>query len=89
MKEEGEFNVQNVMRMKYARNFENQELINKDGNLFLTVDSLIRINNIQIHKIYISEVIMLNLLAIINITWMQVESKQSCTVSLISSTTEE
>ena len=32
--------------MKYARNFENQELINKDGNLFLTVDSLIRINNI-------------------------------------------
>ena len=46
MKEEGEFNVQNVMRMKYARNFENQELINKDGHLFLTVDSLIRINNI-------------------------------------------
>ena len=32
--------------MKYARNFENQELINKDRNLFLTVDSLIRINNI-------------------------------------------
>ena len=46
MKEEAEFNVQNIMRMKYARNFENQELINKDGDLFLTVDSLIRLNNI-------------------------------------------
>ena len=28
-----------------AREFKNRELINKDGNLFLTVDSLIRINN--------------------------------------------
>ena len=46
MKEEGEFNVQNVMRMKYARNFKNQKLFKKDGDLFLTVDSLIRINNI-------------------------------------------
>ena len=46
LKEEGELNVQNVMRMKYARDFKNQELINKDRDLFLTVDSLIRINNI-------------------------------------------
>ena len=46
LKEEGKFNVQNVMRMKYARDFKNQEPINKDGDLFLTVDSLIRINNI-------------------------------------------
>ena len=45
-KEEDEFNVQNAMRMKYARDFKNQELINKDGDLFLTIDSLIRINNI-------------------------------------------
>ena len=28
-----------------AREFKNRELINNDGNLFLTVDSLIRINN--------------------------------------------
>ena len=28
-----------------AREFKNKELINKDGDLFLTVDSLIRINN--------------------------------------------
>ena len=28
-----------------AREFKNRELINKDGNLFLTVDSLIRLNN--------------------------------------------
>ena len=46
LKEEDEFNVQNTMRMKYACDFKNQELINKDGDLFLTVDSLIRINNI-------------------------------------------
>ena len=46
LKEENEFNVQNTMRMKYAHDFKNQELINKDGDLFLTVDSLIRINNI-------------------------------------------
>ena len=46
LKEENEFNVQNAMRMKYACDFKNQELINKDRDLFLTVDSLIRINNI-------------------------------------------
>ena len=46
LKEEDKLNVQNAMRMKYARDFKNQELINKDGDLFLTVDSLIRINNI-------------------------------------------
>ena len=46
LKLEGEFNVQNTMRMKYECDFKNQELLNKDGDLFLTVDSLIRINNI-------------------------------------------
>ena len=46
LKEDDEFNVQNTIRIKYARGFKNQELINKDGDLFLTVDSLIRINNI-------------------------------------------
>ena len=46
LKEDEEFTVQNTIRMKYARGFKNQELINKDGDLFLTVDSLIRINNI-------------------------------------------
>ena len=46
LKEEDEFNIENAMRMKYAWDFKNQELINKDGDLFLTVDSLIRINNI-------------------------------------------
>ena len=50
LKEEGEFNVQNVMRMKYARDFKNQEFINIDRDLFLTVDSLIRINNIIINS---------------------------------------
>ena len=45
LKEENEFDVQNTMRMKYACDFKNQELINEDGDLFLTVDSLITINN--------------------------------------------
>ena len=31
--------------MLLACQFKNRELINKDGNLFLTVDSLIRLNN--------------------------------------------
>ena len=35
----------NFFRMINAREFINKELINKDGDLFLTVDSLIRINN--------------------------------------------
>ena len=41
-----------------AHQFKNKELVNKDGDLFLTVDSLIRVNNyitdshnIQIRKI--------------------------------------
>ena len=46
LKVEDEFNVQNTMRMKYECDFKNQELLNKDGDLFLTIDSLIRINNI-------------------------------------------
>ena len=46
LKKEDEFNIENGMRMKYARDFKNQELINKGGDLFLTVDSLFRINNI-------------------------------------------
>ena len=46
LKEEDEFNFENAMIMKYAHNFKNQELINKDGDLFLSIDSLIRINNI-------------------------------------------
>ena len=46
LKVEDEFNVPNTMRMKYECDFKNQELLNKDGDLFVTVDSLIRINNI-------------------------------------------
>ena len=46
LKEEDKFNFQNTIQMKYAHDFKNQELINKDGDLFLNVDSLIRINNI-------------------------------------------
>ena len=46
LKEECEFNDQNLLRMKRSHEFKIRELIDKDGSLFLTVDSLISINNI-------------------------------------------
>ena len=45
LNEENELNNKNLFQMINAREFKNRELINKDGNLFLTIDSLIRINN--------------------------------------------
>ena len=43
--EEKELNKINLIRMTSVRKFKNNELINADGDLFLTVDSLIIINN--------------------------------------------
>ena len=45
LNEEGELNNKNLFQMMLARQFKNKELINKDADLFLTFDSLIRINN--------------------------------------------
>ena len=45
LNEENELNNINFIRMINACEFKNKELVNKDGDLFLTVDSLIRINN--------------------------------------------
>ena len=45
LNEENELNNINLFRMINAREFVNRELINKDGDLFLTIDSLIRLNN--------------------------------------------
>ena len=45
LNEEGELNNKSLFQMLLARQFENKKLDNKDGDLFLTVDSLIRINN--------------------------------------------
>ena len=45
LNEEGELNNKNLFQMLLARQFKNKELVNKDGDLFLTVDLLIRINN--------------------------------------------
>ena len=42
---EKELNNINLIRMISARTFKNKELINADGDLFLTVDSLITKNN--------------------------------------------
>ena len=41
---EDELNNKNLFQMMLARQFK-KELVSKDGDLFLTVDSLIRINN--------------------------------------------
>ena len=46
LNEENELNYINFIRMIRACNFKDNELINNDGDLCLTVDSLIRINNL-------------------------------------------
>ena len=45
LNKENKLNNINLFRMINAREFKNRELIHKDGDLFLTVDSLIRLNN--------------------------------------------
>ena len=45
LNEEGGLNNKNLFQMMLVPQFKNKELVNKDGDLFLTVDSLIRINN--------------------------------------------
>ena len=43
--EEDDLNDKNFFQMLLACRFKNRELINKDGDLFLTIDSLIILNN--------------------------------------------
>ena len=45
LNEENELNNKNLFLVMSTREFKNRELINKDGDLFLAVDSLIRLNN--------------------------------------------
>ena len=45
LNEENELNHINFIRMIKACEFKNKELVNKDGDLYLTVNSLIIINN--------------------------------------------
>ena len=45
LKEEGELTKKNLFQMMLALQFKNNELLNEDGDLFLTVDSLITLNN--------------------------------------------
>ena len=46
LNKENELNCTNFLRIIKAYNFKNNELINEDGDLYLNVDSLIRINNL-------------------------------------------
>ena len=46
LKEEREESNLNAWRLKAAYNYKNQYLIDSKGSLFLTVDSLIQLNNI-------------------------------------------
>ena len=43
---DGTTNIHNITRMMQAVDFKNSHLLTEDGDLFLTVDSLISINNI-------------------------------------------
>ena len=45
LKEEGELSSKNLFQLMLAVQFKNKELLNQDGDLFLTVDSLITLNN--------------------------------------------
>ena len=45
LKEEGELSSKNLFQLLLAVQFKNKELLNQDGDLFLTVDSLITLNN--------------------------------------------
>ena len=44
--EEGELNDMNYYFMKNTVEYRNKYLVNKDGDMFLTVDSLIHLNNL-------------------------------------------
>ena len=46
LQEENKLDADNILNMHYARDFKNQNLISKEGELFPTVDSLFRLNNI-------------------------------------------
>ena len=52
--EEKELTALNLKRMIDACNYKNRELLNVDGDLFLTVDSLITLNNIILGSCNIS-----------------------------------
>ena len=52
--EEKEFTALNLKRMIDACNYKNRELHNLDGDLFLTVDALITLNNIILGSCNIS-----------------------------------
>ena len=45
LNEEGELAKKNLFQMMLALQFKSKELLNQDGDLFLTVDSLITLNN--------------------------------------------
>ena len=79
----------NLIRMISAHTFKNKELINADGNLFLTVDSLITINNyitgsrnIQLRQVNVRPAFYFNSI------WILPELNQNYTNLLISLTRE-
>ena len=45
LNKEGELIKKNLFQMIVTPQFKNKELLNQDGDLFLTVDSLITLNN--------------------------------------------
>ena len=45
LKEENELNEENIIRLRLASEYTKKELLTEEGDLFLTVDSLIIVNN--------------------------------------------
>ena len=50
LKEEKEFNVKNEMQLVKAYLFKKEYLLTKENELFLTLDSIIEVNNIILNK---------------------------------------
>ena len=50
LKEEKEFNVKNEMQLVKAYLFKKEYLLTKENELFLTLDSIIELNNIILNK---------------------------------------
>ena len=58
LNEEGELTKKNLFQMMLALQFKNKELLNQDGDLFLTVDSLVTLNNFitDSHNIHLRQI---------------------------------
>lgn len=55
LKEENELNEENIIRLRLASEYTKKELLTEEGDLFLTVDSLIIVNNYITNSYYLEK----------------------------------